>query len=83
MEPKKMRVIVSTVPSNSSETSSKVAKGHKHVSFLAGFFFQKVSEKRVTLKQGSVLSLYNRYILRELLWLSFFIFFMIYFNIKT
>jgi hypothetical protein len=49
MEPKKMRVIVSTVSSNSNETSSRVAKGHKHIGFLAGFFIsEKKQESKVT-----------------------------------
>ena len=52
MEPKKMRVIVSTVPSNSSETSSKVAKGHKHVSFLAGFFLSESNREKSNTKAG-------------------------------
>ena len=43
MEPKKVRVIVSTASSSSNDTSSKVAKGHKHIGFLAGFF---ISEKK-------------------------------------
>ncbi|WP_312823136.1 hypothetical protein ACEQ85_09775 [Acinetobacter pittii] len=53
MEPKKVRVIVSTASSSSNDISSRVAKGHKHLGFLAGFFIseKKQENKNISAKQ--------------------------------
>ncbi len=48
MEPKKVRVIVSTTSSSLNDTSSRVAKGHKHIGFLAGFFISDKKQENKT-----------------------------------
>lgn len=45
MEPKKVRVIVSTTSSSSNDISSRIAKGHKHIGFLAGFFIPEKKQE--------------------------------------